>query len=86
MDLVVNLHRAALENRKEELKARVLGFSVAVMNGIDMALGGGKGRILDRWLKAMEGSGDSGDGFKRKPLSRSAREFFGNAPVVVKKG
>ena len=81
MDLVVNLHRAALENRKEELKAIVLGFSVAAMNALDQALGGGKGKILDKWLKALDGKSDAGT--KRQAISETARTFFGDAPVVM---
>ncbi len=80
MDLVVNLHRAALENRKEELKSQVLGFSAAVMNALDQALGGGKGKILDKWLKAMDGKTDD---LPKGRISKAAREFFGSAPVVM---
>ena len=68
MDLVLNLHRAAMENRKEQIKVNVLGFSVAVMNALDAAFGGGKGKILEKWLKAMDGPGDSPEGATSFPL------------------
>ena len=87
MDLVVNLHRAAMENQKAELQGQVLGFSVAVMNALDIALGGGKGKILENWLKVMDDSGKAeAGGTKRSTLSPGAKAFFGGLPVVVKKG
>ena len=82
---MLNLHRAAMENRKEQIKVKVLGFSVAVMNALDAAFGGGKGKILDNWLKAMDGPGDSRE--ERRPsLSPNTRAFFSGAPVVTQKG
>jgi hypothetical protein len=54
IDLVLNLHRATMENRKEELKGRVLGLSVAVMNALDAAFNKGQGKILESWLKALD--------------------------------
>lgn len=74
-----------MENRKEQIKVNVLGFSVAVMNSLDLAFGGGKGKILDNWLKAMDGSGESREG-RRPSLSPTTRAFFGGAPVVTHKG
>ncbi len=87
IDLVLNLHRAALENRKAELKGRVLGLSIAVMNALDMAFGGGKGRILENWLKAVDAPTDdrkAGCSRRRSSLSQGALAFFGNLPVVRK--
>jgi hypothetical protein len=82
---VLNLHRAALENRRGELIAQVLGFSVAVNNTLDLALGG-KGMILDNWLKATDTPAEEATEKKRCcTLSPGARDFFGGAPVVVKK-
>lgn len=84
---MLNLHRAALENRKGELKGRVLGLSIAVMNALDMAFGGGKGKILENWLKAVEsseGSRKSNRARRRTSLSPGALAFFGNLPVVRK--
>lgn len=86
MDLVVNLHRAAMENQKAELQGRVLGFSVAVMNALDMAFGGGKGKILEKWLKAMDDPGKAeAGGAKRPTISPGAQAFFSGLPVVIKK-
>jgi hypothetical protein len=82
--LVLNLHRAAMENRKEQIKVNVLGFSVAVMNALDAAFGGGKGKILDNWLKVMDGPGESREG-RRSSLSPNTRAFFSGAPVVTQK-
>ena len=81
---MLNLHRAAMENRKEQIKVEVLGFSVAVMNALDAAFGGGKGKILDNWLKAMDDPGDS-QKERRASLSPNTRAFFSGAPVVTQK-
>ena len=81
---MLNLHRAAMENRKEQIKVNVLGFSVAVMNALDAAFGGGKGKILDNWLKAIDGPGDS-QKERRASLSPNTRAFFSSAPVVTQK-
>lgn len=88
IDLVANLHRAAMENRKEEIKAQVLGFSVAVLHGLDMALGGGKGKVLAGWLKTMDRPIEeaSDKPSKRRPISEQTAAFFGGAPVKVVKG
>jgi hypothetical protein len=80
---VLNLHRAAMENRKEQIKVNVLGLSVAVMNALDAAFGGGKGKILDNWLKAIDGPGDSRE--RRPSLSPNTRAFFSGAPVMTTK-
>ncbi len=86
IDLVLNLHRAVLENRKTELKGQVLGLSVAVMNAVDLALGGGKGRILENWLKAVDVPKDErkAGGSRRSSLSPKTLAFFGGRPVVGK--
>ena len=81
---MLNLHRAAMENRKEQIKFNVLGLSVAVMNALDAAFGGGKGKILDNWLKAIDGPGDS-QKERRASLSPNTRAFFSGAPVVTTK-
>lgn len=81
---MLNLHWAAMENRKEQIKADVLGLSVAVMSALDAAFGGGKGKILENWLKAMDGPGDSQKG-RRPSLSPNTRAFFSGAPVVTQK-
>lgn len=81
---MLNLHRAAMENRKEQIKFNVLGLSVAVMNALDAAFGGGKGKILESWLKAMDGPGDS-QKERRASLSPNTRAFFSGAPVVTTK-
>ena len=81
---MLNLHRAAMENRKEQIKVNVLGFSVAVINALDAAFGGGKGKILDNWLKAIDGPGDS-QKERRASLSPNTRAFFSGAPVMTTK-
>jgi hypothetical protein len=87
VDLVLNLHQAARENRKAELKSKVMGFSVAVMHALDAAFGGGKGKILEKWVKAIDGPGEAGEGssLRGSSLSPGARAFFSGAPVVTKK-
>lgn len=84
---MLNLHRAARENRKRELQANVMGLSVAVMHALDAAFGGGKGKILENWLKAIDGPGDVREGSSQRcsSLSPGARAFFSGAPVVTKK-
>jgi hypothetical protein len=54
VELVKNLYRAARENRRRTLVEATLGFSVAVCNALDLALAGGKGKVLENWLKSME--------------------------------
>jgi hypothetical protein len=87
VDLVLNLHRAAMENRKTELKSKAMGFSVAVMHALDAAFGGGKGKILEKWVKAIDGPGKAGEGGSPRgsSLSPGTRAFFSGAPVVSKK-
>lgn len=85
IDLVLNLHRAALENRKAELKGKVLGLSIAVINALDLAFGGGKGKILEKWFKAVDSSDGKRDRSRRcSSLSSKALAFFGGRPVVQK--
>ena len=75
-----------MENRKEQIKVNVLGFSVAVMNALDAAFGGGKGKILEKWLQAMDGpeeSRDEKDDRPRASLSPATLAFFGNRPVIT---
>ncbi len=83
---MLNLHRAALENRKAELKGKVLGLSIAVMNALDLAFGGGKGKILESWLKAVDApkDGRKAGGSRRSSLSPKTLAFFGGRPVVRK--
>jgi len=54
VELVKNLYRASRENRRRSLVEATLGFSVAVCNALDLALAGGKGKVLETWLKGME--------------------------------
>lgn len=83
---MLNLYRAALENQKRELQANVMGLSVAVMNALDAAFGGGQGKVLEHWLKAMDGPGESRKkGSQRRPLSPGTKAFFSGAPVVIKR-
>ncbi len=71
-----------MENRKEELKGQVLGFSVAVMNALDLAFGG-KAGVLENWLKAVDAPrSDQGVEQRRRPasLSPGAMAFFMGLP------
>ncbi len=87
IDLVLNLHRAALENRKEELKGSVLGLSVAVMNAMDAAFNKGQGKILENWLKALDSPEKIREQDRsRRPasLSPGAMAFFMGLPRTKK--
>jgi hypothetical protein len=77
-----------MENRKDDLKSRVLGFSVAVMNALDLAFGDSKGKILENWLKAMDGPGEKqgGKAPTRSTLSPGAKAFFLGMPQRAKRG
>lgn len=88
IDLVTNLHQAAMENQRQDLKAQVLGSSVAVLHGLDMALASGKGKILENWLKAIDQSAATAEdrSGKRRPMTEETAKFFGGAPVIVKGG
>jgi hypothetical protein len=88
MDLVANLYRAAMENRRDEIKAEVLGLTVAVTNAIDVTIGGGKGNILNDWFKAMDDPGRERlqePKPKRSKLSPDAIAFFSGLPTKPKK-
>lgn len=79
VDLVLNLHRAALENRKDELKSIVIGYSVAVINALDTATGG-KGEVLQNWLKGMDGVKSEKSSPRASTLSPDAKAFFQGLP------
>lgn len=88
MDLVVNLYRAEMENRRDDLKAEVLGLTVAVTNAIDVTIGSGKGNVLNAWLKSMDTSGEDRPHMakpKRTKLSPEAIAFFSGLPMKPKK-
>ncbi|MDD5640422.1 MAG: hypothetical protein PHX53_02150 [Syntrophales bacterium] len=82
VELLKNLHRAARENKKRTLIEATLGFSVAVVNALDLALAGGKAKVLETWLKGMEEAEqkDSSRPGKRLMSSR-ALHWFQNLPV-----
>jgi hypothetical protein len=86
MDLVLNLHRAAVENRKEELKGRVLGLSVAVTNALDAAFNRGRGKILEKWLQAVDNPENNRkrEGSRRSSLSPGTLAFFRGLPQSQK--
>jgi len=84
VELLKNLYRAARENKRRTLVEATLGFSVAVCNALDLALAGGKGRVLETWLKGMEEvdreKNESSRPGKRLMSSR-AMQWFKNLPV-----
>lgn len=86
IDLVLNLHQAAMKNQKAELKGQVLGFAVAVMEALDTKLMGGKEKILEKWLKVIDGpAGQTKEVSRRKStLSPSAIAFFSGLPQRTK--
>ena len=83
VELVKNLYRASRENRRRSLAKATLGFSVAVCNALDLALSGGKGKVLETWLKGME----EAESEKAAPrpgkrlMSSRALQWFQNLPV-----
>ncbi len=82
VELLKNLYRAARENKRRTLVEATLGFSVAVCNALDLALAGGKARVLETWLKGMEEAEkkESSRPGKRLMTSR-ALQWFQNLPV-----
>jgi hypothetical protein len=83
VELLKNLVRAARENRRRTLVEATLGLSVAVCNALDLALAGGKGRVLETWLKSMEEAESekaTSQPGKRVMTSR-ALQWFQNLPV-----
>jgi len=80
--LLKNLHRAARENKRRTMIEATLGFSVAVCNALDLALAGGKGRVLETWLKAME-EGEKSESSRsgKRLMSSRALQWFRNLPV-----
>lgn len=82
VELLKNLYRAARENKRRHLVEATLGFSVAVCNALDLALAGGKARVLETWLKGMEEAEkkESSRPGKRLMTSR-ALQWFQNLPV-----
>ena len=83
VELVKNLYRAARENKRRSLVEATLGFSVAVCNALDLALAGGKGKVLETWLKGMEEAesekADSRPG--KRLMSSRALLWFQSLPV-----
>jgi len=82
VELVKNLYRAARENKRRHLVEATLGFSVAVCNALDLALAGGKAKVLETWLKGMdemEKRESSRPG--KRLMSARALEWFQNLPV-----
>jgi len=86
IDLVINLHRAALENQRLELQAQVLGFSAAVNNALDNAFNTGKGRLLENWLKLLDSPPEPAKEVPRSrpALSPGAMAFFQSLPRTRK--
>jgi len=84
VDLVFNLHQAALENQRTELKTHTLGVSVAVMNAIDTALGDGKGKIMEKWLQVVDGVSPNKPERSQRRVSPQALAFLGGLPKRIK--
>lgn len=86
--MVLNLYESALKNQKAELKALVVGQSVAVMNALAVAFGDQEGKILSNWLKLQDGAMEEGPEEKRPRkvlrLSKATAAYFGAAPVKGK--
>ncbi len=69
-----------------ELKGQVLGFTVAVMNALDLGFGG-KGNILGKWLNAMDAPMDDREATcsrRQSSLSPGAMAFFMGLPQTKK--
>lgn len=82
VELLKNLYRAARENRRRTMIEATLGFSVAVVNALDLALGGGKARVMETWLKSMEEGEEKESSRQRKRLMSSrALDWLRNLPV-----
>ncbi len=83
MELLKNLYRAARENKRRTMVEATLGFSVAVCNALDLALAGGKGRVLETWLKGMEEAESEKTGPRpgKRLMSSRALLWFKNLPV-----
>lgn len=93
IDLVLNLYRAAVANRQDELNTR-LAFRKAELKALVLGVAAvlsaavrGKGELLENWLQAMDTSGDSPEEPPRRPgsISPATRQFFGGAPVIEAK-
>jgi hypothetical protein len=96
IDLVFNLYQAEIENRQDELKAEMIGQTLAVSQAIgdalDLVLNKGKGEILKHWLKSLDTRTEAQPGEtapapkpKRSKLSQDAIAFFSGLPVKPKK-
>jgi hypothetical protein len=81
--LVLNLHRAALENQKQALKATVIGESIAITYALDLAFNKGKGEVMKQWLKAMDG--EECEPKQKAPASPEVMGFFMSLPRKDKK-
>jgi hypothetical protein len=85
MELLKNLSRAARENKRRTLVEATLGFSVAVCNALDLALAGGRGRVLETWFKGIEDVEKKESSRPGKRLmSARALMWFKNLPVSIR--
>lgn len=78
IDLVWSLYRAALENQDNQLKAEILGFSVALMNALDAGFNSGKGKILANYLDKSHQESFRTE--QRTVISPRAFSFFQKLP------
>jgi hypothetical protein len=81
VELLKNLSRAARENKRRTLVEATLGFSVAVCNALDLALAGGKARVMETWLMGMEEAEQKSSRPGKRLMSSRALHWFQNLPV-----
>jgi hypothetical protein len=81
---VLNLHRAALKNQKQALKAAVIGQSIAITHALDLAFNKGKREVMKHWLKAIDG--EEFEPKRKAPASPKVMAFFMSLPRKPKEG
>jgi len=67
------------------LKSLAVGQSIAVINALAVAFGDKEGKILAKWLQALDGEPEDGreesKPWKVPRLSKATAAYFGGAPV-----
>lgn len=77
--LVIHLHQASVLNRKVEMVTLANAVSVGVSNSLDVALGQGKGKVLERFAHLMLDT-ELVINKRRPALSERAAAFLGGLP------